>query len=277
MFSAFSAHKKNATKRIEDYRDAVNIEITRLSVSIGHKSILKDLSFSLARGEFTALLGPNGTGKSTLLKAITREVAFQGEVQIFGQPRDNWPQEELSHHLGVLPQTSSLSFNFTAQEVVELGGIGLTLPHQELQQVVERNMQQTDVAHLKARSYPTLSGGEKQRVHLSRVLTQLQQSNGNTIILLDEPTSALDLHHQHSTLALARSLANQGATVVAVLHDLNLASQYADRMIILNNGHIAIDAPPAQAMQAELIEQVYQHKVTLLPHPELGHPIVIAN
>lgn len=272
-----TSRKKDGLPQIDNYHDATAIEVDQLTVSIGKRTILNELSFSLDRGQFTALLGPNGTGKSTLLKAITDEITYSGQVNIFGQTRHVWPAEELAKHLGVLPQSSSLSFNFVAKEVVELGGIGLSMSNQDLQQVVEHNMQQTDVKHLAQRAYPTLSGGEKQRVHLSRVLTQLEQSGNNTILLLDEPTSALDLHHQHSTLALAKSLAKRGATVVAVLHDLNLASQYADRMIILNKGNIAVDAPPSQAMQAEIIEQVYQHQVSVIPHPELGHPIVIAN
>lgn len=277
MLSVLNTHKKVQPGSINNYRDAVTIEVNQLTVAIDAKTILDDLSFSLARGEFTALLGPNGTGKSTLLKAITDEINFQGTVKVFGQPRDAWSAEELAKHLGVLPQTSALAFNFTAKEVVELGGIGLSLANQDLQQTVELNMQLTDVTHLSKRSYPTLSGGEKQRVHLSRVLTQLKQSGENTILLLDEPTSALDLHHQHTTLALAKSLARQGATVVTVLHDLNLASQYADRMIILNQGKITIDAPPALAMRAKIIEQVYQHKVSIIPHPELRHPLVISS
>ncbi len=277
MLSVFSSSRTAMENSVSAYTGEHTVAIRNLSVTLGHRRILENVSLSLKRGEFTALLGPNGTGKSTLLKALTGEIPAHGQFDLFGQPRDLWPASKLAKHLGVLPQSSSLSFNFSAQEVVELGGIGLTMPNTQLAQVVQQNMERTDVSHLAQRAYPTLSGGEKQRVHLARVLTQLEQSGENTVLLLDEPTSALDIHHQHTTLALAQSLARNGATVVAVLHDLNLAAQYADRLILLNQGHIVADAPPKTALQADIIEAVYHHKVAILPHPTYGHPIVIAS
>ncbi|GAK87635.1 ABC-type hemin transport system ATPase component [Vibrio ponticus] len=234
MLSLFSKHKHNTAAAICNFTENNLIEVSNLSVKLGHKSIIENANFTLQRGQFTALLGPNGTGKSTLLKAMTDEVNYQGKVKVYGKERQLWEPAMLSRHLGVQPQSSSLSFNFTAQEVVELGGIGLSMTQLQLANVVERNMESCDVKHLATRYYPTLSGGERQRVHLARVLTQLEQSSANRILLLDEPTSALDLHHQHSTLALGQALARQGATVVAVLHDLNLAAQYTDRILILN-------------------------------------------
>ncbi len=276
MLSLLSSSQTSQKERSITYSGKQTVEIRHLSVTLGSKKILDDIELTLNRGEFTVLLGPNGTGKSTLLKALTGELNTKGEFSLFGHPRDQWSASLLAKHLGVLPQSSSLSFNFMAQEVIELGGIGLTMPNHQLAQVVQHNMRQTDVKHLADRSYPTLSGGEKQRVHLARVLTQLEQSGDNKILLLDEPTSALDIHHQHTTLALAREQANNGATVVAVLHDLNLAAQYADRIVILNQGKIVADAEPKQALQPEIIEAVYHHKVDIIPHPTYGHPVVIA-
>ncbi|MGD8172355.1 heme ABC transporter ATP-binding protein [Vibrio sp. TRT 21S02] len=277
MFAVFNQTKQNQPEQEILCQGQQTVAIQQLSVSLGGRDVLQDIDLTLNRSEFTALLGPNGTGKSTLLKALTGELAAQGQFEVFGQPRDTWPTSTLAKHLGVLPQNSSLSFNFTAREVVALGGIGLTMSNTELAQVVQDYMTRTDVFHLALRAYPTLSGGEKQRVHFARVLTQLHQSGSNKILLLDEPTSALDIHHQHSTLALARSLAKAGATVVAVLHDLNLAAQYADRLVILNQGNIVADAPPASALQVDIIEQVYHHRVAVIPHPEYGHPVVIAS
>lgn len=276
MLSLFSSKQSANQASIADYRASTTVSIQNLSVTLSGRNILDDISLSLNRGEFTALLGPNGTGKSTLLKALTGEIGAHGQFTLFGKERDVWSSEHLAHHFGVLPQSSSLSFNFTAREVVALGGLGLSMPGETLNAVIDSNMAQTDVMHLAQRAYPTLSGGEKQRIHLARVLTQLEQSGSNKVILLDEPTSALDIQHQHSTLALARELAHQGATVVAVLHDLNLAAHYADRIVILNNGKIAIDAPPEKALRAEVIEQVYHHKVTIISHPTQGHPVIVA-
>ncbi|MEF1309379.1 heme ABC transporter ATP-binding protein [Vibrio mytili] len=260
-----------------NYSGQKTIEVRNLSVTLGSQSILNDIHLTLNRGEFTVLLGPNGTGKSTLLKAITGEINATGHCRIFGQEKAHWPAPLLAKHLGVLPQSSSLSFNFMAKEVIELGGIGLTMSKRELEGVVSKYMNATDVKHLTSRAYPTLSGGEKQRVHLARVLTQLEQSGDNKVLLLDEPTSALDIHHQHTTLDLAHKLANNGATVVAVLHDLNLAAQYADRIIILNHGTIVTDGSPRDALQPNIINEVYHHKVDVITHPTYGHPVVITS
>ena len=278
MLSRLGFSFSSATDNNEpiQYSGHKTIEIGNLSVTLGDKKILDDIDLTLNRGEFTVLLGPNGTGKSTLLNALTGEISAKGEFRIFGRDRAQWPAPLLAKHLGVLPQSSSLSFNFMAKEVIELGGIGLTMSNRQLADVVNNHMRVTDVEHLGSRSYPTLSGGEKQRVHLARVLTQLEQSGDNKILLLDEPTSALDIHHQHTTLTLARKLANEGATVVAVLHDLNLASQYADRIVILNQGKLATDDIPSKALQPEIIEAVYHHKVDIIAHPTYGHPVVIA-
>lgn len=275
LLSSKWSHSTSLNQTIA-YQGNNTVEIRNLSVTLGNKNILDDISLTLHRGEFTVLLGPNGTGKSTLLKALTGELDAKGEFSLFGQNRDSWSASLLAKHLGVLPQSSSLSFNFMAKEVIELGGIGLTMSNRQLEEVIVKHMRETDVEQLSFRSYPTLSGGEKQRVHLARVLTQLEQSGSNKILLLDEPTSALDIHHQHTTLALARKLANEGATVVAVLHDLNLAAQYADRIVILSQGKIAADDIPAKALKPEIIEAVYHHKVDIIAHPTYGHPVVIA-
>ncbi len=276
MISIFSSARNKAERNSILYTGQKAIEIKYLTAILGQKTVLNNINLSFKRQEFTVLLGPNGTGKSTLLKALTGEIKMPGEFTIFGKPWDQWPAEQLAKHLGVLPQSSSLSFNFMAKEVIELGGIGLAMSASQLEALINTNMHQTDVKHLAMRDYPTLSGGEKQRVHLARVLTQLEQSGENKILLLDEPTSALDIHHQHSTLRLARQLANQGATVVAVLHDLNMAAQYADRIVILNEGRIVTDDTPKHALKADIIESVYRHKVEIISHPTYGHPVVIA-
>lgn len=276
MFSFFSSTKSGRKASIFNYQGPETVAIENLSVTLSGRVILDNINLSLNRGEFTALLGPNGTGKSTLLKSLTGEIAAHGQFSLFGQPRDQWASEHLAKHVGVLPQSSSLSFNFTAREVVALGGLNLTMSQDELDLVIDEMMRQTDVIHLANRDYPTLSGGEKQRLHLARVLTQLEQSGSNSILLLDEPTSALDIHHQHSTLALAQTLAKKGATVVAVLHDLNLAAQYADRIVLLNNGSIVSDDTPTNALSSQVIKEVYQHNVAIISHPTLGHPVVIA-
>jgi len=273
------------------------IQLNNLHLTLGNNVILDDVSTHFNAGELTVLLGPNGTGKSSLLKLITREWPSRGSVHYFDKAAEHWRPEVLAKHLGVLPQASNLTFNFSVREGVELGGIPPNASQAEIGTLAEKNMQRTDVTHLADRLYPTLSGGEKQRVHLARVLTQLEQSQVNLmapngsepsdsqrqhnhaeqkILLLDEPTSALDLSHQHNTLMLAKQLAKQGAAVVIVMHDLNLASQYADRMLILNQGNIVADGTPWQVLTAETIAAVYNWQVTIMAHPQHGYPVMLS-
>ncbi len=252
------------------------ISLHNLNLTFGNRTILNNISTEIYAAELTILLGPNGTGKSSLFKMMTKEWPLNGQVRYFGIDSENWKGSDLAMHLGVLPQSSSLTFNFTVKEVVELGGLNLNASQQEIRCFAKQNMEKTDVLHLAERLYPSLSGGEKQRVHFARVLTQLEQSGDKQILLLDEPTSALDLSHQHKTLALAKALTTQGASVVAVIHDLNLAAQYADRILILHQGHLVADGTPWQTLTKEMIADVYQWPVNVIPHPERGHPVIMS-
>ncbi|ENE9288486.1 hemin ABC transporter, ATP-binding protein HutD [Vibrio cholerae] len=246
-----------------------------LCVTYGSRQVLDHVDITLRCGEVAALLGPNGAGKSTLLKLLCGEMSGAGKLDYLGVPASQWPAEKLANHLGILPQQSSLTFPFTAQEVVELGAIPLNLPRKEVERVARHYMLKTDVLHLAASLYPSLSGGEKQRLHLARVLTQLHQAGQQRILMLDEPTSALDLAHQHNTLQLARQLADEEqCAVVVVLHDLNLAAQYSDRLILLHQGKIVCDAAPWQALTAERIEQVYGYQALVAAHPTRDFPMV---
>ncbi|WP_087017973.1 heme ABC transporter ATP-binding protein [Thaumasiovibrio subtropicus] len=251
------------------------ISFQHLDLTLGPKCILKDVSSDIHAGEVTILLGPNGTGKSSLLKLISREWKTKGDVAYFGKNLKDWQPSDLAKHLGVLPQHSNLTFGFTAREVVELGGLNLDASQKMIAQIAEDHMRTTDTLHLADRLFPSLSGGEKQRVQLARVLTQIKQSGSHRALLLDEPTSALDLKHQHKTLALAKQMAKQGAAVVAVIHDLNLAAQYGDRLLLLNAGHIVADGTPEEVLTAARIEEVYDWQVTVMTHPQQGYPLVI--
>ncbi|MBF4255169.1 heme ABC transporter ATP-binding protein [Vibrio anguillarum] len=251
------------------------IQASNISVKFGHRTILDKIDIEIFSGQVTALLGPNGAGKSTLLKILSGEISSTGKIAYFGVPQALWQPNELAKHLAILPQQSTLSFPFIAQEVVELGALPLNLSHQQISEVALHYMQQTDISDRANNLYPALSGGEKQRLHLARVLTQLHHSGDKKILMLDEPTSALDLAHQHNTLRIARSLARQEqCAVIVVLHDLNLAAQYADRMVMLHNGKLVCDAPPWEALNAERIEQVYGYSSLVAAHPTMDFPMV---
>ncbi|ELI5734460.1 heme ABC transporter ATP-binding protein [Vibrio fluvialis] len=254
---------------------SIALQAQGLSAHFGTRTVLNEIDIEIRSGEVTALLGPNGAGKSTLLKLLSGELDSRAPIHVFGQTREMWSPSDLARHVGLLPQSSSLSFPFTAQEVVELGAIPLNASQQETRRLARHYMTKTDVIHLADRLYPALSGGEKQRLHLARVLTQLHQGGRQKILMLDEPTSALDLAHQHNTLRIARDLArNEACAVVVVLHDLNLAAQYSDRLVLLHQGKLVCDAPPRQALNSELIERVYGYRAIVAPHPQLDFPMV---
>ncbi|MDO6525961.1 heme ABC transporter ATP-binding protein [Motilimonas sp. 1_MG-2023] len=256
---------------------AAPLQVSHLSYQVQQQTLVDDISFALKHGELCVVLGPNGAGKSSLLKLISGEIGLAGHnIRLFGQPRDIWPDGLLAQHLAILPQHSQLSFAFSALEVAQLGGLSLPVSQDKIRRIAEQNMQATDVLHLAQRAYPSLSGGEKQRVHLARVLTQLSRANNHGLLILDEPTSALDLAQQHKVLQLCQRLCQQGITVLMVLHDLNLAAQYADRILLLKSGQLRVDSAPTEALTTENIEQIYQYSAKVMAHPELGYPIVMS-
>ena len=257
------------------HHDSVAIAAKGLNLSLGGKVLLDDFNLEIRHGEVTALLGPNGAGKSTLLKVLCGELDAGGDIRIHNKNQAKWPAKALARYLAVLPQHSSLSFAFTAQEVVELGALPLDLPRADATATAAEMMEKTDITTLADRLYPSLSGGEKQRVHFARILTQLSEANENAILMLDEPTSALDLAHQHKTLQLAQNMAKAGAAVIVVLHDLNLAAQYANRLIIVNNGKIQADGDAWHALEPSNIERVYGWPVTMTEHPVHKHPVIL--
>jgi iron complex transport system ATP-binding protein len=247
------------------------IEIEHLSIAFAEKPLLEKIQLEFACGQVSVLLGPNGCGKTSLLRAVCSELNFQGRVNLFSRPLADWyrsPAEhlKLARRFGVLPQHSNLNFAFTCEEVVTLGLGPGSLSRAEQLRRVEQCMQRADVWHLRSRLFPSLSGGEKQRVQLARVLAQLTlaEPGEEKILLLDEPTSALDLKHQHQILQLARELALDNTAVVVVLHDLNLAARYGDRLIMLAEGGVRADGTPAQLLQPELVEQVYGYRGQLV-------------
>ncbi|AUI88723.1 heme ABC transporter ATP-binding protein [Vibrio azureus] len=248
-----------------------------ISIQFGARTILDNIDIDIRAGEVTALLGPNGAGKSTLLKTLSGELTPPKPIQYFGQERKHWQAAIFAKHVALLPQHSALSFPFLAKEVVELGTLPLTTSHKENTDLALHYMEKTGVLHLAEQPYPALSGGEKQRLHLARVLTQLHQAEGKQILMLDEPTSALDIACQHKTLNLIReTAAMNNAAVIMVLHDLNLASQYADRIILLHNGKILCDDSPWQTLTPNYIKQAYGYEAIVAEHPTLGFPQVHA-
>jgi iron complex transport system ATP-binding protein len=241
----------------------------------GPKRLVDSVTLRVAAGECVALLGPNGAGKSTLLKMLCRQIPVgSGVVRFDGRPLAAWPDRELARRRAVLPQSGAVPFAFSAREIVLLG----RLPHgdgRRCGELVDDAMARTDTAHLAERVVTTLSGGELQRVHLARVLVQLGGNPGpGQALYLDEPVSSLDPAHQHAALREAQALARAGVAVLVVLHDLNLAAQYADRLILLQSGTVAAEGTPAEVLQEKTIARVFGVRATIIAHPLIAGPAV---
>ncbi|MGF6328710.1 iron complex transport system ATP-binding protein [Pseudomonas sp. BS3782 TE3695] len=251
---------------------AQNLQIRR-----GRKIVLTGITLELKPGEVLGVLGPNGAGKSTLLGALCGELQMDhGSVWLDERELSHWVGAQRAQRLAVLPQVSTLDFAFRVEEVVGMG----RLPYQSGRvmddEIVAAALHAADARHLSGRSYLALSGGERQRVHLARVLAQLWPGEAGQTLLLDEPTSMLDPLHQHTTLQAVREFADRGAAVLVILHDLNLAARYCDRLLLLEGGRpVALDTPE-QVLRPEPLKAVFGLEVLVQPHPERGHPLIIS-
>jgi iron complex transport system ATP-binding protein len=255
------------------------LEGRHLTFKVGGKSLVSGASLTLSPGEIVAVVGPNGAGKSTLLKLLSGDMQpTRGEVTVNGKALPRWAKKDLARTRAVLPQTSLLAFGFTALEVVLMGrtphihGIESAADYD----IARAALAATHVAALAERAYTTLSGGEQQRVQLARVLAQLWQDTGARYLLLDEPTNNLDLAHQHGTLEIAAGFARRGVGVLAILHDLNLAAQYADRILIMKDGNVLTGGVPNAVLTSQMIYDTFDMTVRVEPHPCLDCPLVIA-
>ncbi|GAA1856604.1 heme ABC transporter ATP-binding protein [Microbacterium koreense] len=236
--------------------------------------ILTNATVSLHGGEVHALVGPNGAGKSTLFGVLAGDIRpTEGDVDLDEAPLGDRRARDLARVRAVLLQQNAVSFPFTVTQVVEMGRAPWVRTEHAADddEIVRRALTDTDVAHLAHRTLPSLSGGERARVALARVLAQ-----STDILLLDEPTAALDLRHQEEVLAIARRRAADGAAVAVVLHDLNAALSTADRVTLLADGRTVATGHPADVLTARRIEDVYDQPVDVFPHPVTGVPVVTA-
>ncbi len=249
------------------------IEATNIHVRIKSKPLLRDVHLRGAPGELVALVGANGAGKSTLLRVLAGALSpNSGEVRINGQPLSTWTKEGLARVRGVLSQSVHLSFPMTAQEIVELGRYGFYRREStaERRRIGAWALAQVRMQDFAGRDFTTLSGGEQQRVHLARVLTQIYENDAQSskYLLLDEPVSSLDIAQQHHLLELVRSLTRRlslGALVV--IHDMNLAARYADRIVMLKKGARIAGGTPAEVLSPENIHEAFGIQTIVRPHP----------
>lgn len=240
----------------------------RIGVRVGASSLLQEVDLHLGPGEVGAILGPNGAGKSTLLSVLAGlRVPTSGTVWLNGQAVLAEGLHRFARYRAVLPQDTAVAFDFSVQEVVELGRYPHRLaPSRDEAGIVRAAMAATGVAGLAQRSVGSLSGGERARAQLARVMAQIWEPSADGAarwLMLDEPTAALDLRHQHTTLETVRRWAReQGVGVLAVLHDLNLALRYADRVWVLDHGHLRASGVPREVLAPALVQCVWQVQAT---------------
>ncbi|MBY0361592.1 MAG: heme ABC transporter ATP-binding protein [Phreatobacter sp.] len=237
------------------------IEAEAVGVTYGRHKPVDGVSLALAAGEVLVVVGPNGAGKTTLIKLLTGEVApTSGAVRLDGRALGAIPAWQLASQRAVMAQATRLAFPFTVAEVVRIGidSVGRALARTLRERIIADALDAADIAHLAARSYQTLSGGEQQRVQFARTFAQLQagrQTSARQVLFLDEPVANLDLSHQIALMESAAGLARVGVAVIAVLHDLNLAATFADRILVMSGGRLhALGAPGAVITRAAVHE-----------------------
>jgi heme transport system ATP-binding protein len=235
------------------------IEADALELERGGARIVAGVTLRVDGGEVVGIVGPNGAGKSSLLALLAGDIVpTRGSVRLGGKDLRSTREIDLAKRRAVMSQSTSVAFAFTALEIVLMGrspfGTRESLRDCE---VAQQALAALDLAPFAQRTYPTLSGGEQQRVQLARVLAQVELGKVGEALLLDEPTSSLDPAHQHQAMEQARAVATSGLAVVVVLHDLNLAAQYCDRVAVMKEGQLArIDSPRA-ALSEELLASVF--------------------
>lgn len=230
-----------------------------IDYQINGRILLRDISFSIKSGEMVAVLGANGAGKSTLMTLLSGEKQpGNGKITLDGKDISIYTRKELASRRAMLKQQNTVTLPFSVAEVVMMGRYGQYggQPLEKDLLAVKETMEICGLTHLAERSTPTLSGGEQQRVHLARVLAQLWDCK-NALLLLDEPISSMDVQYQHQTLAIAAALTRKGFMLVTVLHDINLAAQYASRIIMLKGGRKWWDGTPSEVLTAPHIYSAF--------------------
>lgn len=244
------------------------------------KSILNGVDVTVRPGSILAVLGPNGAGKSTLFKILTGELSpTSGSVELEHLAVSAWNPLELALRRASMGQHPEIFFPISVHEVVLLG----RSPHFGWQetardlQIAQTALQKVGMENFADRLFPSLSGGEKQRVQLARALAQIENGNGRLdgkFLFLDEPVASLDLKHQHDVFVVARELANRGVGVLIVLHDLNLALNYADEILLLHHGRVAAGGSPEAALTDDILQNVFEVFITIEKNTE-GRPVFI--
>jgi iron complex transport system ATP-binding protein len=244
------------------------LEINNLNFGYRDKNVLTNIDLFVGDGEFVGIIGPNGVGKSTLLKLILGLLNIHPDcIYLNKKLISEYPKKDIGRYMAYVPQETEFSFSFKVKEIVRMGRYphskGIVFVSEKDEEIVSESMQKLEISNFANRNFNELSGGEKQRVVIASALAQQPQ-----ILLLDEPTSALDLHHQIYIYKVLKELQTEKKlTCIVVTHDINLAAQHCERIILMNNGGIVKDGKPDEVLQFNLLQEIFGVKVFIDINP----------
>lgn len=253
------------------------LKIDELTVKYGNLTAVDNVNFSIGLGEFAGIIGPNGSGKSTLLKTVSGFIRpFKGNVLLYDKNVFLIKSKELAKHISFVPEETVTTFSFTVKEIILMGRYPYTGKFSgetsENIEIAKNSMRLLQVEELSERDINELSTGEKQRVIIARALCQQSE-----IVLMDEPTAHLDISHQIEILDIIKKLnIEKKLTVIMVMHDLNLASEYCDRILLLNKGIVCADGSPEDVITYQNVENIYKTVVVVNKNPVSGKPHVLS-
>ena len=253
------------------------LSVDSLCYTINNKSLVDQMSFNIESGDMVSIVGPNGSGKSTLVKLISGELnPSSGDIFINNISNFKWDVKELSKYRSVLPQSNSLSFPFSVLDIVKMG----RYPYREIEEnnITEKICKDIidifDLNNFINQNYMTLSGGEKQRVQLARVLAQIwSEQNYEKLLILDEPTSYLDISHQYALFDLLKTINGKGLTILMVLHDLNHALMYSNKLIMLKSSKLISYGKTADVATKSRLEDIFNVCVDIIKNND--KPVVV--
>ncbi|WP_019219713.1 heme ABC transporter ATP-binding protein [Bartonella florencae] len=256
------------------------IEATHICVQRSKKQILNHINLQAKSGAFTIIIGPNGSGKSTFIKALSGEIPYRGKITLNGHDVSQTKASEMAKMRAVLPQSTVLVFPFLVHEVVELGSSinQYTITKTKMRSLTQKALERVGLVDYADRYYHQLSGGEQARVQLARVLCQIWEPVCHGIprwMILDEPIASLDIQHQIVVMDIARDFARCGGGVLAVLHDLNLAAHYADKVILLKQGEIYSEGNASTVLTTQNLRDVYHCSLVVSELPKTDVPFIL--
>ena len=253
------------------------IELKNVHFRVRSRELVRDINLKVKTGEFWAIVGANGAGKSTLLKLLSREhTPTSGTLSLHGKDLKKYKQKELAQKRAVLAQQNSITLSFTVHEIVLMGRYPFydSRPAQRDLDIVDICLEKVGIGAFKNRVFPTLSGGEQQRVQLARTLAQIWDVQDG-YIFLDEPTTGMDLLHQYETFQLAREMTNKGYGVIAVVHDLNFALQYADLILMMKDGAAFATGAPGEVLTEGNIKAAFGLSVRIIQPDSTQFPVIV--